>query len=362
MVSINKLIFLFAFTVPLFFCSIVIGLYFITTQETIEGSAFVSDYSAQRYYAPRSALISKILVKDNQHVEKGDLLLVLEDERLINEIFKKESTIEMGLQTLSQEKLILQDLSLVSEEDQLALSQERLSLTERRLKVLEVRLEKYRDSAQRGSYSKQAVDDIEYDYHRAQLNVFEAKQNFERIKAGSVRLSLEQQKTKISSLEIKLKQDTEQLKRLKLLEKGLLIRAKESGTIVHLTHQYPGVFTQQGEWLLSVDTDQKVEVEIAIEESKINKIKLGQKVRFESSTFSVNQSYNEYYSGKVISIQSKAQLDKNQLGLYTGRGYYTIKAELNPHDHLPFLPMGSTGISEVIMGPKSLLLQIIGWE
>lgn len=141
---------------------------------------------------------------------------------------------------------------------------------------------------------------------------------------------------------------------------ALTITAPGAGRLVDFPARFITEPITTGELIARMGDTDTVKVEIAIPEEKVGKVSLGQKVRFESATLSVNKNFNRYFSGAVVAIDPiKAARESGDERIQ--RRLYRITADIDYNPQLPPLPIGSTGTAAIVVGRRSLLLQLIGW-
>ena len=125
--------------------------------------------------------------------------------------------------------------------------------------------------------------------------------------------------------------------------------------IISLSKLNIGQKIKQGDLIGICGNKTVVNIIIEVNQKYINKIKIGQRIRFKSNTFSVNKSFNNYYTGIIKSIDNIASINKDK------KIIYRVTADIDFNKNLPNLPIGSSGTAYIIIGQRSLLLQLIGY-
>ncbi|HWK07017.1 MAG TPA: HlyD family efflux transporter periplasmic adaptor subunit [Puia sp.] len=266
-----------------------------------------------------SGTIEEILVTEGQHVEKGQLLIRLQQDLSNNKL--SQTAFELG-----QRKEYIRDLMLLTAYNRPGGSSLQGGLS-RHLSAGQLHSPLYR---QQYSRYQQSLSDQQTTLERAKTNYDMNKQLFDgkvisqkefldrkydyEKAAAAYRAVVEQQRSSweddLSRYQVesgRLSTDSRQFEKEK---EWNLIRAPVSGTLQQFNGKYAGGTLQPGELVGVISPDASLVAECYLSPRDIGYIKIGMPVKFQVDAF----NYNEWglLDGKVISIDNDFTLSGNQ--------------------------------------------------
>jgi membrane fusion protein (multidrug efflux system) len=220
------------------------------------------------------ARIEQVLVQDNQHVEKGELLLVLESadfelakQRALATLATREAELSQARSTLDQQASLI------------AASQADVVASEATLSRTELDLARAKALRKPGFISEERVTTLTADSHiaRAQVSKAQADLQAQRQQVNTLNAEIKRLEAQIASARSDLAQAELNLTRTQ-------IHAPVSGFIGQRAARN-GQVVQAGAYLLSLVPDQDIWVQANFKETQIGRMRPGQKAELIFDSF-----------------------------------------------------------------------------
>ncbi|WP_423735387.1 HlyD family secretion protein [Chitinophaga caseinilytica] len=249
-----------------------------------------------------SGTIADVLVREGSHVEKGQLILRLQEDI-------SNSKISQASFELQQREAYIADLARLSTgggAPRTALYQQQYSrftaaISEQQATMdkLGRDLEMYKKLFADKVVAEKELRDKQYEYDRS-VTLYRSAVQQQR-SAWAEELSRFRMESN------RLQADAEQLEKQK---EWNLIKAPVSGTIQQFNGKYPGGYLQTGEMIGIISPDSNLVAECLVSPKDIGYLKAGMPVRFQVDAF----NYNEWGSveGTVQSVDNDFTLVENQ--------------------------------------------------
>ncbi|HEX9512496.1 MAG TPA: HlyD family efflux transporter periplasmic adaptor subunit [Puia sp.] len=286
---------------------------FIKTDVSANASGLVRPVAEKNeLHSLASGTIEEILVTEGQHVEKGQLLIRLQQDLSNNKL--SQTAFE-----LRQREEYIRDLTLLTAHNRPGdlsrpgslrlhspLYRQQYSRYQQALSEQQTTLERAKTNYE---MNKQLFDGKVI----SQKEFLDRKYDYEKAEAG-YRAVVEQQRSiwedDLSRYRVesgRLSTDTRQFEKEK---EWNLIKAPISGTLQQFNGKYAGGSLQQGELVGVISPDANLVAECYLSPKDIGYIKIGMPVKFQVDAF----NYNEWglLDGKVISIDNDFTLSGNQ--------------------------------------------------
>lgn len=220
------------------------------------------------------ARIDKVLVGDNQHVEQGELLVVLEAGDFQLAVERAQATLE----TREAERVQAQS-KLDQQASLIAASQADVAASQATLGRSQVDLSRAQTLRKPGYVSEERVTTLTADSRvaRSQVAKAEADLQAQRQQIGSLQAELKRLDAQVRSARVDLAQARLNLDRSE-------IRAPISGFIGQRSAR-PGQYVQAGAYLLSVVPDQDIWIQANFKETQIGRMRAGQHAELTFDSF-----------------------------------------------------------------------------
>ncbi|UVE19051.1 HlyD family secretion protein [Pseudomonas sp. LS44] len=220
------------------------------------------------------ARIDKVLVQDNQHVEKGDLLVVLEAGDFNLALERARATLATREAELVQahSKLTQQASTITASRADVAASQATLGRTQ-------IDLSRAQTLRKPGYVSEERVTTLTADSHVARSHVSKAEADLaaQRQQVDTLHAEIKRLEAQIASARAELAQAELNLTRTE-------IHAPISGMVGQRAARN-GQYVQAGAYLLSLVPDQDIWVQANFKETQIGKMQPGQKAELEFDAY-----------------------------------------------------------------------------
>ncbi|MBM7060854.1 HlyD family secretion protein [Pseudomonas sp. UL073] len=221
-----------------------------------------------------SARIDQVLVQDNQHVEKGDLLVKLEadDFQLAVDRARASLATREAERVQAQSKLTQQASLIAASQADVAASQATLGRTQ-------LDLSRAQTLRKPGYVSEERVTTLAADSHvaRSRVSKAEADLSAQRQQVDTLNAELKRLDGQIATARAELAQAELNLSRTE-------IRAPISGMVGQRAARN-GQIVQAGAYLLSLVPDQDIWVQANFKETQIGKMQPGQKAELEFDAY-----------------------------------------------------------------------------
>jgi len=325
-------------------------LFFFSMDEEVSGRGVVVGLRTYELKSSEQSRITRINFKEGDVVKAGDVLLELDSrdlrqsrERLENAIRELECEIEVkewGLKLLECDPLPAE-----YHHTKIALEE-----TEASVANAESELDTYQRLRDKGVVS-------EIEFHRRELEVLRTKaqlkklqDDYAKIQNGLADRILEQAKSEIELLRVRLEGKRKELESLTQEEDEFRFVAPEDGTISYIPTKL-GSYVEPGQIMVNLAAAGGKKFIAYIDETEIHKIAEKQPVRIESSQYSTYEF--GYFRGEVLYI---GELPEER----GGRMMYPVFI-LITEEKLP-LRIGSTGEAQITVGRSRIITNLTGMD
>ena len=259
-------------------------------------------------FSQSNDLISRIEIEEGDEVEKGDLLVVLDDSDINLKLLELRHQLQILISELAQNKLSIAEFDVRPGNGDLLNVEERLDLLN---EMAEIRQEYV--SSLKKLRDQNAVPQAQYAEERAQLLQLEldrsdAKLQAEWVKEGVLGIEKESLLEEGNRLEQQVILLREQISISEKLKNRLLIHAPIGGRITELKYPYAGMTLAKGEPLLKISNSKsKYVVEAEVGERNFDLIQEGTEVRMESRVF--DSILEGFIMGSVTQVDPQGRFD-----------------------------------------------------
>lgn len=231
-----------------------------------------------------SGTIVKLHFGEGSHVKKGDVLAELEDIDCKADFFRAQWTAETARQQLAEAQ--------TSQPKEIGQSEAEMEKAKLELAQLQADFERARDL-----YYKQAASKTEYEEAETRFRAAEQHMRSMDYGLGTTRLALAQ---KIATLRTQSEQAEADLAKARWRLECCTVRSPSSGTILKKNAE-EGSLASSGASLCELANLSELEVEVAIPECDIRKIKTGQRCQVRTDAFP-----DRVYAGAVSRVMPVA--------------------------------------------------------
>jgi membrane fusion protein (multidrug efflux system) len=245
------------------------------------------------YIAPRvSAFVTKVLVDDNQHVDTGDTLVLLDERDLRVRLEEAEAELHGAEAAVGSRGRAGQAVAqLQATRAQAGSAQAAVAASEADFKKAAADLERYRALAGRKIISAQQLDAAEAAYQEASANLEAARR--QAAAAGS-QVSASGAAVRSADARLAAAQATVENARLQL--SYATITAPTPGVIARRTAE-TGALVQVGQNLMSIVPDSDIWVTANLKETQLTNVRVGDPVEF-----TVDAYPDREFTGRVESL------------------------------------------------------------
>ncbi|MFN6945596.1 MAG: efflux RND transporter periplasmic adaptor subunit [Cytophagaceae bacterium] len=275
----KKLLFILIASVTLVSCGDAVETY-IVEERTINESVYASgEIMPFEYYflkAGTSERVLSSLVKEGDTVKAGDVLTVLGTDSENKQLDILTRQVALARQSVSENSAQLKELK------------GRIRLAKQKYEKDSANASRHKELAK-----EKAVSEREYDQARIQAES-------SRTEYENLQLQYETQKNQLNE---RLLNAEQQLAILKQSREGKLLNSPVNG-LVYSIYFEEGEMVQPHEPIMMVGLAGKYKLELLVDERDITKVKIGQKLYFETDAFSERQF--EGRIKKIVSVLQKA--------------------------------------------------------
>ena len=269
--------------VLLFFLIVVISLPFITVAIDSQARGIVRSQRENVKITPIvQGEVIHVNMKDNQVVEKGDLLVEIEPSTVISNQFTKEKKLATTCKQLEDiTRLCNSTLGLYHS----SMFQNEKKYFDKKLEELELYRKQRRENLEQSNkaFEEGIISKEELQKSKNQMEI--VNKEFELFK----RETQAKWHTKKVSLEEKIQTLNGEIAELKLKKKDFRIRAPISGTIVKYSGVKEGAFINGNENLAEIAPDDQIIAECYVRPKDIGFVFVGQDVKLQMDAFNFNQ-------------------------------------------------------------------------
>ncbi len=221
-----------------------------------------------------SARIDQVLVHDNQHVEKGELLVVLDKEDFRIAVDRAEAALATREAELAQSKS-----KLTQQDSMIAASAADVTSSEATLGRVQMDLSRAQTLRKPGYVSEERVTTLAADNRvaRSQVSKAQADLQAQRQQVNSLNADIKRLQAQISNARTDLEQAKLNLSRTE-------IHAPISGMIGQRAAKN-GQYIQTGAYLMSLVPDEDIWVQANFKETQIGQMQPGQKAELEFDAY-----------------------------------------------------------------------------
>ncbi len=322
-------------TVIIFIIGALASLPFIYVDITVKSRGILQPVSPRNeVFSPVSGRITKFDLQENQAVEKGQLLMKVDDEVINNQIqLLKENQDRQALYIGDLDKLLSLDSShlftwsplLKSPLYNKDYSQFQEELTNSWGKIKKTEKDFLRDKK---LFEQQVIAELEFDNR---------KFDYEQVLAGHRLIIKKKRRTwenERSKLSIELSDTRSQIKRLEEEIRKYSLHAATRGNIHNLIGIKEGSYVYANQKIAEISPDSMLIVHCFVTPKDIGQIIPGQSARFRVDAFNFHQW--GVLTGKVMDISNDVYLLENQLPVFKvkctlERDYLTLKSGHKGH-------------------------------
>ncbi|RIJ46174.1 HlyD family efflux transporter periplasmic adaptor subunit [Maribellus luteus] len=292
------------FVVLLVFCLVIVSMFFIKTEITVQGRGiFRSSSESVSIVSPVVAEVKKTVLRENQSVRKGDTLVWLDYEKIEKRIVHIENLI-------LENEAYLNDISRMLEYKYSALETDLFCSTHssyrQKLKEynLNIGLQEKVYSRAKQLFDKQVIpiaelEEKEFALHKIRedlKNYIQSTRNEWESLAVSYRLENKKYMSEI----VNLQND----------KKNFIITAPESGHITNYSGIKVGSFVTTGESIAEISPDGEILAEHLVSPKDIGYLQVYMPVIFQIDAYNYNQW--GLASGRIIEISNEIYVVNNQ--------------------------------------------------
>jgi HlyD family secretion protein len=267
--------------------------------------------------------IKKILVEEGQAVKAGDLLCVVDDEKLALQL----GQIEAGIQA-SEARVRLARRG--AKKELIAMAQSQVDVTAKQLELARKDQERLAKLLAQGAVSEIQKEKADLGLKAAQEQHRSARENFDMVSRGLEREEIEMAEAELQSLR-------SQKQLLERTRRDFEVRAPVDG-VVEVKHVEPGELAIPGAALFTLIDPKRPYVKAYIPEADLGRIKLGTPVEVVCDSFP-----GRAFRGKIDYISSEAEFAPKNIQTKEERLklVFMIKAYLDNPDGVlkPGLPV-----------------------
>ncbi|HTI12795.1 MAG TPA: HlyD family efflux transporter periplasmic adaptor subunit [Puia sp.] len=286
----------------------IMALPFIKVDVSANGAGLVRPVAEKNeLHSIVSGTIEEVLAAEGQHVEKGQLLIRLQQDLSNNKL--SQTAFE-----LQQRELYIRDLTLLTAHGRpVSLRQLHSPLYRQQFSRYQEALSDQQTTLERSKTNYDMNKQLFDEKVISQKEFLDRKYEYEKAAAG-YRTVIEQQHSTweddLSRYQVesgRLNTDSRQFQKEK---EWNLIKAPVSGTLQQFNGKYAGGSLQQGELVGIISPDASLVAECYLSPKDIGTIRIGMPVKFQVDAF----NYNEWglLDGKVTSIDNDFTLSGNQ--------------------------------------------------
>ena len=245
------------------------------------------------YIAPRvAAFIKRVLVDDNQHVQSGDTLVLLDDRDLRVKLEEAEAELRAAEAAVGSRGRAGQAVAqLEATRAQAASAEAAVTAAEADFKKAAADLERYRTLAARKIIPAQQLDASEAAYQEASANLEAAKR--QAAAAGS---QVSASGAAVRSADARLAAAQSAVDNARLQLSYATITAPTPGVIAKRSAE-AGALVQVGQNLMSIVPDSEIWVTANLKETQLNNVRVGDPVEF-----TVDAYPDKEFRGRVESL------------------------------------------------------------
>lgn len=340
------------------------------------GTVWPAEY--QDLYAGADCLTSATLVRANDVVEKGQVLMTFrlpELENQVQDLEGQEAVLAAKLELERAHTAVKRVQPLPAEFWELS---QQIEKSAAGVAYFESQLHRQTDTAKAGGASARDVEAAQLQYDQAKIEHQRLQGRLGLVnKEGLGKVLLAEAEASELVLQRDLERTQTQLAALReRLAELSVLRAPIRGTILELYNEHPGQQCRRGDLLVYMALAEQRIVEIGGDQHNFHRVAIGQKVRFKSDTYDAfKYGYAEGHVYKISPIRSALTLggqSRQQPGETGGPGgsgggsvqggdlRYSIKAAIDS-EPMP-LKLTSTVQAEIVLRKDRLYKVVLGLD
>src|SRR4051794_936815 len=243
--------------------------------------------------APRvAAFVARVLVDDNQHVQEGDTLVILDDRDLKVRLEQAEADLHAAQAAVgSRGRTGEAQATLQATRAQAASVQAAVTAAEAEYKKRAADVERYRALAGQKIVSAQQLDAAEAAADAARANLEAARRN-----AAAAGSQVSASGAAVRSADARMAAAEAAVSNARLQLSYAYITAPVAGTIARRNAE-SGALVQVGQTLMSIVPDNEIWVTANLKETQLTNIKVGDRAEF-----TVDAYPGQDFAGRVVSL------------------------------------------------------------
>jgi HlyD family secretion protein len=274
--------------------------------------------------------IRERLVDEGEAIRKGQLVARLEDADLVNEVAVRKAQVEISRQALAE-------LEAGSRRDEVRQAEAAVARVEAEAKRLSDDLRRQQELFSKEVISRQRFESVQASHDAVQAQLREARAALALVREGPRRERIAQGRARLREAEAGLKEAETRL--------GYATLTAPMAGMVTAKHAEPGEQVNPGSPVVTVGDLASCWLRAYIPETKLGRVKLGQRVRVTSDTYK-----GKAYEGTITFISPEAEFTPKNVQTEKERVklVYRIKVTIpNPQQELkPGMPADG----EIIIG------------
>lgn len=320
-----------------------IGLIFLLyMKDTVKATGMVKSVERVEIVSPANGLLTKIDKKEGDSVNKGDLLLEIESEELIDKLLEINGELaeEEALLKLAQCKLALIRQNPLPDKLWHVLSETKLNLAKKKKGMNDLkRAAKLFDSK---IISEKAFRQAELEYARSCMEYEKCCKLKKLIEEGLAENIIKNSESEVNLVETRIKILKKQHDALNRKITACKITAPHKGVILSIP-EITGLYTEQNTPLIRIVWGKKKFIRAKIHEKSIQDVEKNQYVICYSAHY--DRFRTGAFKGKVLRILSKVKNNNN------GRFY---EVDISLLEEPKVLRLGSTVDVQIVTGRKTI--------
>lgn len=319
-------------------------------ENTVSGRGIFEGFREYQLKSAVESRIKTVLKREGERVEKGEILLRLDDRDLRDEI----ELLKNRINELESEIDVAEAEFEIKKHDPLPKEYRHTKIA---LQTAKMRCEKSRLEQEmfQKLYKKRVVSLLQLQQkqlkHLSNLTDLKTRRkDLVTLENGLAKKIIAKAASELNLLKTKLAGKKSELKLLRSHLSDYVFRAPEDGIIRYIPPK-SGAYVIPGDTLVRVAANDRKKLTVYVSEKEIFRIQEGQQARIASSQY--NYLEYGYFEGKVMHIGGMPEARGRQ-------NYYPVKLILTkePQD----LRLGSTGEAYIATGKARIIFCLAGWN
>jgi len=331
------------FLAVLFVLGLVAILFFAKMDERVYADGYVTARHREDVRSLNAGVLTTVLVRDGDHVQRGDVLATLDDTDIRRKLDREREAVARAEAELAVAQRKLAKLALDTLPEKLRFVEMDYKQAQLQAQLAESEWKTAAKLVDDGVVSSLEVEKLRTRYELTQNALEVAQKRVELVRAGLAKAILDEARADERVARQALESRLAECKRLEEDLERSIIRAGASGWVI-LAPKRPGESVQSGELVFRIQTTEALELRVFVPEDQVMKIEQGQRVLIYSAMF----PYEKYglAEGRVRTVASSAEEVK-------GRAAYLVRIDIE-RSPLP-LRVGSTAQARILIQRRSIL-------